>query len=344
VTFVAIAAAQQTATPGKHLAELREGLVKETQSLLRSDDWQQVAWGAYAAAEFRLTECIPELRLQLRVLEREHAEGRFTVLAILDALIQTDARVTWEDLQQYIAPPFLPSTLLLLGKDLRKNGWLLCRAFGRYGGGTDDAWYACGSMLASARDPEFVVELLRMPIALRLAVCDAGDGAEPLPAGDTVSCCPLTVVPRGFPAICYYEFSHGGGVGAILVANGAPPLVARRMHVEPGRTKTVSSIQDRSTVESARMEWFTTMLGPDRSAVVCKLEHRGTVDWTDAAAFVTAARSRLANVERAWQATVDACFAARLIDGEVAGRLRPAITVDISDLRSDRSQPLPPVQ
>jgi len=48
--------------------------------------------------------------------------------------------------------------------------------------------------------------------------------------------------------------------------------------------------------------------------------------------------------ERQWQAMVDACVASKLIGSEAAGQLRPPITVEVDDQRTDRSQPLPAVK
>jgi len=341
VACVVLAAAQEAAAPGKHFAELRERLVKDTKSILRSDDWQQVAWGAYAAAEFRLTECVPDLRAKLQAVARsDHKERPFTALALLDALIQTDASVPSDELAPFTDELCLPSMLLVLG---RNNWWrsrgLLLESI-RQCANADLAWQACGNLLAVGRHPEFVLDLLRMPIVLRLTVCDAGNAADPLPPGDTTNC-RFVYTPKSYPPIAQYVFALDCDTDTIMVAKGTPPIVARRQLAEPGRLLTQL---DHCTVDDARATWLTTMLGTEHTAPACPLEQTGSIEWRDATVFIAAARGKLADVERQWQATVDACVATKLIGSDAAAQLHPPITLDVQDRRTDRSQPLPAVK
>ncbi|MFO1078155.1 MAG: hypothetical protein U1E73_10585 [Planctomycetota bacterium] len=81
--------------PGERLAA---ALQRELTARLASDDAREVAWGAHLCAEHRVKALVPELRAALRRLGTDRPETRrFAFVALLDALVQTGAKVPFEE-------------------------------------------------------------------------------------------------------------------------------------------------------------------------------------------------------------------------------------------------------
>ncbi|MBM4059985.1 MAG: hypothetical protein FJ265_02665, partial [Planctomycetes bacterium] len=173
--------------PRERFAAQRAQLVTNTTAQLQSQDIAEVAWGAYTAAQFRLQDCVPALRKALGQLPwRDATSDRCATLALLDALIQTDAVVPAEELAPHLGER--APTIVLMAREPEKNREPLLRAFtsGIGSCGASPEWIACGNLLAMMRDPEFVRAVLRSPSQLWVTVCDPGGELEPY-EGETCS-------------------------------------------------------------------------------------------------------------------------------------------------------------
>src|SRR5262245_32351968 len=150
--LLGIATAQQTGSPAQRFDELKGNLVKEVRAQLRSDDLKTIAWGAYAAAEFRLESCIPDLRAQLATLAKVDSEKRAeAVFAIFDALIETKAIVPGEELEPFLEGFTMDAALFRLGRRTQANEKFLLEAYRKLDGSSNATWLACATILRGAR-------------------------------------------------------------------------------------------------------------------------------------------------------------------------------------------------
>jgi hypothetical protein len=341
--LLGIAAAQQTASPAQRFAELKSNLVKEVQAQLRSDDLRTIAWGAYAAAGFRLERCIPELRAKLATLAKGEGEDRAaTVCAIFDALIETKAIVPGEELEPFLEGFAMDPALFLLGRRTQANQKFLLQAYRKLDGSSNATWLACGNYLARSANPEFALELLRAQVILQIRVADPGAGGEELCSmlGSSIGCS-LGNDPEGYPSSKRYAFTTDEGSGGVLAAYGPTPVFLRTT-TDGGRCV----LQDFDNPEflEARTKWLETMLDTHANSLHFDLAPLCSVEFTDATAFVTAVKEQRVKVEGEFRSLIDACLKAKLLSSPAAEGLTPVIVIQLHDWRQDRSVPLPEVK
>ena len=340
-----LAAAQQK-TPAQRFAELRENLVKEVTEQLRSDDLATVAWGAHAIVEFRLEQCLPELRARLKTLARADRKQReFAALVLLDTVVRMDAVVPGDELQPFLTGRSAATALVLLGRRASANRKVLLQAF-RVLDSTTWEWQVCGNLLAQVLDREFALELLRRPIEVQATVtAPDGEKAErelALPGSSFLTS--LVRVPEGYPPIATYEFREGNLASAPLLARGPMSVFARRTTLGPGSTDCESP-QDadevRRAIATAHSLWVAQMLGPN--AKVPHFAFGRDVDhaWSSAEAYLAAMRELRTSIASEHEALVAACVEQKLFPEEDARALVPTVNVRAVDSRTDTSVPIP---
>jgi hypothetical protein len=143
-------ATAQEPTRQERFAKTRAQLVADTKSQLQAEDLATVAWAAHAAAEYRLTECVAELRATLGARGRG-ADGHVehTSAAVLDALVETEAHVPGEALVPFLSGWSHDPALLLLGRHAAENRTILLDQF-RKSDPSSKAHLACGTWLADS--------------------------------------------------------------------------------------------------------------------------------------------------------------------------------------------------
>lgn len=339
------AAAQDKSTPAQRFAELQANLVKDVTEQLRSDDLVTVAWGAHAAAEFRLVACIPDLRSKLVELpKRDPVRRRPAAFAILDALIQTHAVVPGTELEPFLEGHFLEPAIVLLCRRIDDNRPFLLQAFRK---ASDDTWRACGNVLADAKNPEFVLELLRTPAVLTVLVADPGEEPTKRRYGPR----PRNLVgwrftrgmqPEGpYPPTAYYSVLQQDYAGAFLLAPGAVPTYVLRVLRTPAGSAYDFDLTPRRTTQTAPTHWLAKMLGPDANPTFYDFEHTCVCEWRDPATFLAAVQERKAELVNSHHALIAACVARKLLTAEAAATVTPAVEVRVEDSRTDQSVPVP---
>lgn len=309
-------------------------LVREALARLRSDDLPTVAWGAASAAKHKLEPCLGELRARLTALVKEtHVERHLAAGAILDALIQIDAVVPAVELEPLLEwRDALVPVLVLLARRPDDNRKLLGQLFR-----ADDArslvWVACGNLLATVKDPEFTVDLLRAPVHLKVSV---GDGEV---VGSSVRGSPFMTwmhpaPPAGYPPTMFYRL----GSGARKIADGPLPVRVSRTS-----NRTDCRSEPAKGYRSLRRTWLLQVLGAHSPDALLDHEQWVEIRWSGRDAYLAGMQERRAEIERDYRELVAACVKAKVVTAAAVEGLAPVIEVQVDDRRGDRSVPVPEV-
>lgn len=331
----------QQQTPAQRLAAQRAQLVTDATAQLQSQDIAQVAWGAYAVAQFRLQECAPAVRKALGHLPwRDATSDRCATLALLDALIQTDAVVPAEELAPHMGEQ--APTIVLMAREPEKNREPLLRAFtsGIGSCGASSEWLACGNLLATMRDPEFVQAVLRSPSQSWLTVCDPGGKQEPYDGEVYMTSCSRFDSPKDFPPIARYQLSVAGGRGAAVVAPGPNPVHSYRSFYHP-RGLHCSSYRGYPEYCDARRAWLERMLSEANRPLVAAIDRPRSIVWNGDEPFRKELERCRREYEKNWRALVAACVAEKLVVMDPTEEPLPALRIVGVDERKDRTVPLP---
>lgn len=331
----------QQPTPAESLAAQQAQLVGAATARLQSLDPVQTAWGAYAVAQFRLQECVPAVRKALGRLPRPATTAeRCATLALLDALIQTDAEVPAEELAPHLGAG--APTFVLMARQPEHNRESLLRAFtsGLGGGVAAPEWLACGNLLATLRDPGFVLQVLRSPSQLWLTLGDPGKVVELVDGSGSFTACQHWDVPKGLPPIARYRLEVSGGVGAVVVAAGANPVYSVRGFHPPSGTHC-SSYRGYPEYRSARRAWLEPMLGAGDQPLVAAIDRPRAMVWRGAESLQRELDAGRREYELHWRALVAACVAAKLVALDPATEPLPALRIVVVDERKDRTVALP---
>lgn len=330
--------------PGERLDAL---LQKELAAQLASDDTRTVAWGAHLAAEHRAKGLVPELRAALRRFSAARPETRrFAFVALLDALVQTDAKVPFEEVAPAITDLTLEPALLLAARDpIGAEAFLLGRFRADEADGPQPRWYLAGNLLAAQRSPAFGTHLLGgLRYTLELLVVDLTPLDGEFHVGGVGGSSGGSVrVPADHPPTVRYEFSLSATPGAIVVSTGHTPVFAMRK-LSRGQSLPLGRRSYSSAGRmQARAHWLGAMLHSDLAAVHRNLARTEQVRWTDAATLQAEWASLRAAVGADHDRLRALCRAAGWLTDEAAPPPLP-LTVRVQDQRRDRSTPLPTIE
>jgi hypothetical protein len=334
--------AGQSDRPGEQFAKVREDLERATIAQLQSADLATVAWGGYAVAQFRLDGCAPEVRKSLaRLTGLAGQPERCAAIALLDALIQTDARVPAAEMAPFAD---LGSAIVLMARDPEANRASLLHAFGGAPWMNDNR-RACGNLLAAIRDPAFVLHLLRGPWKRSVEVADPRASMDDfhlriinvLSSGASG----LMSVPERFPPLACYTLHTVPKPGAVSVAPGPAPVFWARSWYRDGDVQC-SRLQGYDSLQQARAEWLEWVLGEKQRPVIRAIDWPAAVEWKDRPALDRYVEQEHSAAEQAWRALVAACVEAKLLTIDPAKEPVPEIQFEYVDERTDKSTPLPP--
>jgi hypothetical protein len=293
---------------------------------LQSERLRDIAWGAYVVAERRLPGCEPLLRGALARASARIATdgGQCAALAVLDALIGTDAVVPARELEPLL--PWADAVLVLAARDVTANRALLVRLGSPRGPFMDETSAACGDLLARLRDSDFLRALLLTPLELCVLVHDVGEprDLEGIGSGwDTA--CGRRPQPKGFPPIARYRaFPTGTGVGFHRGRYHGG------LHCE--------SFETGDGFRAARRRWLVAMLGDAIGARSDALDAPVAHAWQDRATLDAYAAQLRTDAERTWREFVAACVDAKLFAADAAPATPPLLHVSFLD---DRKRPEP---
>jgi hypothetical protein len=178
----------------------------------------EVAWGAYRAAEFRLFDLVPDLVTKLAAPPiGENREPYAVRAALLDSAVQLEAAVPAPVLHSYWQDFPVQSAILFARATGPRDDVLLDLLTPA----TGFRWFAIANLLARSRPKGFAVKVLPS-IHLRLSVTvsergNAGgvEGGSSGGVGDGIG-----INPAGFPPRATYRFESGPWPGYVVLSTG----------------------------------------------------------------------------------------------------------------------------
>lgn len=329
-----VAEDSQRATPLARSLDVSE----EAARLLNSEVSSERAWGAYLAGLHGLREQAEALRA---VLERESSGGWEDSLvqrAALDALIRLDAEVSAETLRAHLRDS-TDEAIILLARDPVKNSAALLELFEEQ---TPAArWLAAGNLLLEAKARGFAPRLLsELKIHARVWVYDGeagghgGNGGYGCGSGGG-----SYHAPEGFPPVGFYTLTSEPTRGAVVVAPG-PRTVYYVRSLVPNHCPECDCDAPAER-DARRLEYLAGLLGG--AADWLGFESRPSFDIV--CRNTKECRAELANlrrqIEQPYAALVERLVAEGHLTAAEAETLPPDITFLLSDVREDKSSPLP---
>lgn len=296
------------------------------------------AWAAWKASEANVRELAPDVLAALRstITSVEGNERKFALLSLLDAAIRLDVRPTVADLTSLSAIGFDAHVLVFTSRAPAEHLSVLELLHEK----PSEIVQAAADNLIAASSPSRAVELL-LPdarVGVLVRVKDPGQSPEETFKVRGVAC-GKSRAPNGFPPTVLYELVEGTTNGADVIANGPRPVGVRRAVYKLPWFSTSSAIfrLDRHEHALDLLRW----IAGDRAdtstlASVVTIEH----GWTNAEAYLTAVGPEIRSRHDAWSTLVDALVTVGALPSD-RRPTEPPIDVEVEDVRTDRSVPLP---
>ena len=343
-------------------AALQQRLLARCTRLLNSKKANKLAWGAHLAAKHELKPLakLVVARLPARKAVLDSSKRRYLTNALLDAVIRLHARVPVDELVAIAKEGLHQHACILLAKrlanpdgrswwrvgrrDLKRTEAALLQFYvAEVGANVEEPSHeltirAAGALLAERRNTNFVEQLLRgLEIELTLSITDGGRRRlRTRGGGSGGNSWPLD--PDGFPPVVVYPLDDSPSFGARLLCAGPPAIFYRRVEVGPRQHMPLggSTITD---IDPLRLSWLAGMLG--RADTGLEASDYVTHRWKDGASFTKTVNDLRAKIDAAHGRLVAALVAKKLLKPERAKSMKAQIKLQINDLRTDKTVPLP---
>jgi len=318
---------------------------------LRSDKPNEVAWGAFRAAEYRLFNLMPDLITKLAAPPAGDDREVYAVrAALLDSAVRLDAAVPASVVRSYWHDFPVQSAILFARATGGRDGVLLELLTSA----TEFRWFALANLLVQWRpsglavSPNGLEVNILTPIHLNLVVTvseqgNAGSGGG---GGSGVSD-GIGINPAGFPPRATYRFESGPLAGLTVLSTG-PRVVYYSRTVSYGWQFGVSEVYIGGPTGAERLRYAQTYAFPEHEPIdrVRQLGERyDSARWEGEDALrrrVDDLRADMLQKYRDFLATVVA--KGRLTAADSQSLAQPPIDVRIVDARKDTSRPLPAIK
>jgi hypothetical protein len=322
-------------------------LVDSARRLLESEDPREQSWGAWTAAERRLTELAPLVEDRLRAALKQEKPKPRHIQALCDTLIQNHPILPPEDIERLREKGFGTLALIFAAcKPEASHPMLLSIA--TKDSEDYDSWVAACNLLLRMKSANFTtscLEKLRIECHVLLQIEGSGWGSGG-GARHTVRCGDgLLRRDEGWPPVVLYDITLKAAPGNILLAEGPANAFQRRnvYHRDSG-IGSVSSSNDR---DAYRLECLRSLADGDPNArdgmATASLKPSRTVIWKDADRLAQDLREIRRELREPW---LELCRVLRqqdLLPPDFADDRFPAIRLKIEDHRPEEHKtPLPP--
>src|SRR5262245_5327913 len=196
---------------------VRQQATAEARDGLRSSKPSDVAWGAFRAAEYRLTELLPDLVARVAVPPASSADESYALRsALLDSAVQLDAAVPAQVLQTYWKD-FPVQSAILFARATGPRDEVLLDLLSSSG---ELRWYALANLLLRSRPNGFIQKVLApMHLQLFVTVSEEGrmgsGGVGGGGVGDGIGQSPADYPPRAT-----YRLEIGPSPGCVVLSTG----------------------------------------------------------------------------------------------------------------------------
>lgn len=322
-----------------------ENVKTQVNQLLQSPLDSQQAWGAYLVGKYKLTDYQSALTSKLDQLTIHVKPETRLLNAIFDALIQIDADVMAERLMPYYER-FPAQVMILLSKSPERNQKELLALLERPNLGI--SWFVICNALARTKAPGFAKYLLQ-DLEIVTNVIVTSDPQQGFGFGGGFGCgghaCGFGNYrpPPDYPPFVFYELTRHPARGVVAFSTGKHPVFYFRS--EEGSERNANSgsfdcLSERQPDEH-RMEYLAELLNTPRVLLDFDLKRNATLLWKGALNYRVKLTSIRAEVDRSYRQFARRFNNAGLLTDAEMSELKPKVKVNIHDMRSDVSTPLP---
>jgi hypothetical protein len=323
-----------------------------TAQWIHSPDARLRAWGAYWVLREHQTQFIPDLLAQVanyvpsgNTSGGEITDAHAAMIAVLDTLIQLDAKVPVADLVK-LHPEFGAQAFILLLHSGHDSAQQLLAIF--QDDQSDPAeWLAAGNLLARGRVPGFAAAVLRgMTVH---ALVKIRPGVVPLGIGVGHSCGSLIVHNRaGWPEVGRYglvEPGGGFGNGVVLLAFGRAPSYYWRTvdayYLAQGSGQ--GSACEPVDFDLLREHLLGDLLDTPADQPLLKTSVSAEITWQDSQSYLSSMRGLIAEQVRVIGKVAKELKRCDLLTQDEAAQAHPALVINVWDLRGPSASPLPAI-
>lgn len=337
---VALMSSGPTGPPQKHSAEARTAdLARRIARKLQSTNPATVAWGAYEAGAYHLSETIPALQWILELPPSADDRQRRALLdVVLDALVQLRARLPASLLIQHIDERPVQTLALLVNANDREP--VLRRLLAQTSG---LPWYAATNILLRDKAQALAAHLhqtlhLRLIIRVRDSehVDSVGSGES---SGGVGMGHGIGQRSPGYPPHAQYRFELVPRRGLVVLATGPRPVFYSRTLSRTSQY-AVSDLRLGGPTDDERIAYMRAMMGSTGPPAV-HAETNEWVRWINADALVRRVRELRAEVQRRYNTRIEDSLRRAYRLSANSATAQPRVEVRLIDERIDRSVPLP---
>jgi len=320
-------------------AEASQELIDRVAARLESASPVDRAWGAYLAQKNGLKQFIPNLIETLQTLAGDESpDDGLVTLAVIDSLIQLEADVP-ADVIMSLKPRFTDHKVILLAPNPLANKDALLELMRN---NSNEIWRAAGNLLAEAKAPGLAALLLnRLHISISVVVVDPGTGGGRGWSGGGGCGDGLIAVPSEYPPIGFYGLSEHPSRGNIVLAPGPKTIYYYRVVVNSGAQTGWGNCSTVLDYDQAVIEYLAMLLGTVPDQVGLKSSESFSEEWRGGAALTRRLRQIRADVTAKYHSVVSRLTEANLLTEPEAKELVPHIEIEVTDLRTYKSVPLP---
>jgi hypothetical protein len=327
--------------PGRPL----DAVVAEAERQLRSDDPREVAWGAVTSGQYHLLTLRPLIEAALT--RRYDASGRTAWAleqALLDALVQLDARVPAAAVLPYFTRWPVQSLILLANSSEGRDAALLPLVSSTGG----QAWNAVANLLLQTRPPGFAFRLFDgLRLKLNVQVIDVPNSTGVIGGGSVGGVTErggIVLTAPGMPSIPHYLFAVEGPGAAVLAYGPVTVYFVRRVSPPPPTVQSPSELDAFRPTDFQRVRYINALVKRSVSTAPLYETNYAEIKWTNLEGF----RAGIAEHRRRVEQTLRS-FAALLVRSgdmtdEEARRLTPEVQITVIDRRTQSFGPLPAIQ
>lgn len=355
IAAATICATSASAQEGSgQLAEWNRALqhaLDEAGAELRSDKPNEVAWGAFRAAEYRLFSLVPDLVAKLTAPPTgEDREVYAMRAALLDSAVRLDAAVPASVVRSYWNEFPVQSAILFARATGARDAVLLDLLTSA----TACRWFALANLLVQWRpgglavSPNVLVLNILTPIQLNLLITVSEQGSVSSGGGGGVAIGDgIGMNPAGFPPRATYRFEMGPSPGFVVLSAGPRPVYYSRT-VSYGWQFGVSELVLGGPTGAERLRYVQAYAFPEQEPFdqVRQLGERyDSARWEGDDALrrrIDDLRADMLQRYRDFLATLVA--RGRLTADDSKSLAQPAIDVRIVDARKNKSRSLPAIK
>jgi len=306
---------------------------------LESADLRTVAWAAYDAGRYHLTDTAPSLvRLLTSAPVTLDRERLALVDVVLDALIQLNARVPAADIVRFAEARPVQTLVLLTAATGREDVLVDQLAMSK-----GYRWYAAANILLRDKSPGLARHLfstVRLELTIVVSEREPGAGASSGGAsagvGDGIG-----ENPPDFPPHAQYRFEAAARPGFVVLATGPHPIYYSRT-VSTTLQYQTSFPEIGGPTDDDRLDYLRALGSDTMMDVPLRAESRAWARWTTAEAFPRRVEELRRDLERRYQYLQTTVMRATGVPLDAAAP--PRIAIRVEDQRTDRSVPLPEIQ